>query len=69
MISFLSLNYFRSYACLIEQLVTRSEDLKMEKGKYLENFYIALDDNMSTIQKWKMLCMIIQLQKKVRVWQ
>lgn len=23
----------------------------MEKGKYLENFYIALDDNMSTIQK------------------
>jgi hypothetical protein len=51
MISFLSLNYFRSYACLIEQLVTRSEDLKMEKGKYLENFYIALDDNMSTIQK------------------
>lgn len=50
-ISFLSLNYFRSYACLIEQLVTRSEDLKMEKGKYLENFYIALDDNMSTIQK------------------
>ena len=51
MISFLSLNYFRSYACLIEQLVTRSEDLKMEKGKYLENFYIALDDNMSTIQR------------------
>lgn len=51
MISFLSFNYFRSYACLIEQLVTRSEDLKMEKGKYLENFYIALDDNMSTIQK------------------
>lgn len=51
MISFLSLNYFRSYACLIEQLVTRSEDLKMEKGRYLENFYIALDDNMSTIQK------------------
>lgn len=51
MIAFLSLNYFRSYACLIEQLVTRSEDLKMEKGKYLENFYIALDDNMSTIQK------------------
>lgn len=51
MISFLSLNYFRSYACLIEQLVTRSEDLKMERGKYLENFYIALDDNMSTIQK------------------
>lgn len=51
MISFLSLNYFRSYACLIEQLVTHSEDLKMEKGKYLENFYIALDDNMSTIQK------------------
>lgn len=51
MISFLSLDYFRSYACLIEQLVTRSEDLKMEKGKYLENFYIALDDNMSTIQK------------------
>lgn len=51
MISFLSLSYFRSYACLIEQLVTRSEDLKMEKGKYLENFYIALDDNMSTIQK------------------
>ena len=51
MISFLSLNYFRSYACLIEQLVTRSEDLKMEKGKYLESFYIALDDNMSTIQK------------------
>lgn len=51
MISFLSLNYFRSYACLIEQFVTRSEDLKMEKGKYLENFYIALDDNMSTIQK------------------
>lgn len=51
MISFLSLSYFRSYACLIEQLVTRSEDLKMEKGRYLENFYIALDDNMSTIQK------------------
>ena len=51
MISFLSLNYFRSYACLIEQLVTRSEDLKMEKGKYLENFDIALDDNMSTIQR------------------
>lgn len=51
MISFLSLNYFRSYACLIEQLVTRSEDLKMEKGTYLENLYIALDDNMSTIQK------------------
>lgn len=51
MISFLSISYFRSYACLIEQLVTRSEDLKMEKGKYLENFYIALDDNMSTIQK------------------
>ena len=51
MISFLSLNYFRSYACLIEQLVTRSEDLKMEKGKYLDNFYIALDDNMSTMQK------------------
>lgn len=51
MISFLSLNYFRSYACLIEQLVTRSEDLKMEKGKYLEDFYIALDDNMSTIQR------------------
>lgn len=51
MISFLSLNYFRSYACLIEQIVTRSEDLKMEKGRYLENFYIALDDNMSTIQK------------------
>lgn len=51
MISFLSVNYFRSYACLMEQLVTRSEDLKMEKGKYLDNFYIALDDNMSTIQK------------------
>lgn len=51
MISFLSISYFRSYACLIEQLVTRSEDLKMEKGKYLENFYIALDDNMSTIQR------------------
>lgn len=51
MISFLSINYFRSYVCLIEQLVTRSEDLKMEKGRYLENFYIALDDNMSTIQK------------------
>lgn len=51
MISFLSISYFRSYACLIEQLVTRSEDLKMEKGRYLENFYIALDDNMSTIQK------------------
>lgn len=51
MISFLSISYFRSYACLIEQLVTRSEDLKMEKGRYLENFYIVLDDNMSTIQK------------------
>lgn len=51
MISFLSISYFRSYACLIEQLVTRSEDLKMEKGRYLEDFYIALDDNMSTIQK------------------
>lgn len=51
MISFLSISYFRSYACLIEQLVTCSEDLKMEKGRYLENFYIALDDNMSTIQK------------------
>ena len=64
MISFLSLNYFRSYACLIEQLVTRSEDLKMEKGKYLENFYIALDDKCLQYKKWKMQCIIIQLQKK-----
>lgn len=32
-ISFLSIDYLRSYSCLMEQLMTRSEDLKEEKGK------------------------------------
>ena len=64
MISFLSLNYFRSYACLIEQLVTRSEDLKILRIFILHWMIICLQ-----YKKWKMQCMIIQLQKKVRVWQ
>lgn len=50
MVSFLSMDYLRSYACLIEQLMTRSEDLKEEKGKFLHNVYVTLDETMGSMQ-------------------
>lgn len=50
MISFISMDFMRSYACLIEQLVCTSQDLIDQKGKALTNFFIVLDKDMGTVQ-------------------
>lgn len=50
MVSFISIDFMRSYACLIEQLMPASDDMIEEKGKKLPNFYISLDERMGTPQ-------------------
>ena len=51
MVSFLSIDYMRSYPCFIEQLVISSNDMIEDRGKKLPNFYISLDERMETPQR------------------
>lgn len=50
MVSFLSIDYMRSYACFIEQLMISSDDMIEDRGEKLPNFYISLDGKMGTPQ-------------------
>ena len=49
-ITLLSVNYMRSYACFIEQLINRSEDMKEDRGASLPVIYISLDKKMGSKQ-------------------
>ena len=49
-ISFLSPNYMRSYACMIELLLNQSEDMKDDRGDSLPVIYVSLDSNMGCLQ-------------------
>ncbi len=50
-VAFLSINYIRSYACLMEQLANRTDMMKQRMGKPLPVFYIALEPQMGTLQQ------------------
>lgn len=50
MISFVSIDFMRSYACMIEQLLVTSNSMLKKKGKVLPNFYISLDEQMGSPQ-------------------
>lgn len=48
-VSFLSIDYMRSYACLAEQLANRTARMHTLMGKPLPVFYVALDPDLSTL--------------------
>lgn len=50
-VAFLSINYMRSYACLMEQLANRTDTMRQRMGKPLPVFYIALEPRMGTLQQ------------------
>ena len=50
-ITFLSINYMRSYACFIEQLINLSGEMEEDRGEALPVIYIALDDKMTSKQE------------------
>lgn len=52
-VTFLSINYMRSYACLMEQLANRTSTMKERRGGPLPVFYMALEPEMETVQRMK----------------
>ncbi|NBK93611.1 hypothetical protein D5278_16805 [bacterium 1XD21-13] len=50
-ITFLSINYMRSYACLVEQMANRTNRMRKHAGKLLPVFYVALEPELSTLQQ------------------
>lgn len=51
MITFLSISYMRSYACLMEQLANRTDKMQRRHGKPLPVFYVALQPEMESLQQ------------------
>lgn len=49
-ITFLSIHYLRSYACLIEQLINYSNALKKKLGRRLPVFFYSLQKEMEKVQ-------------------
>lgn len=49
-VAFLSIDYMRSYACLMEQLANCTKQMKKRKKNSLPVFYIALEPNLETLQ-------------------
>ena len=52
-ISFLSINYMRSYACLMEQLANQSKQLRSTAGKFHPMFFIALEQELRSLQSMR----------------
>ncbi len=50
-VAFLSIDYMRSYACLMEQMANRTNKMRKRMGKSLPVFYVALDPSLSTLQQ------------------
>ena len=50
-VAFLSMDYMRSYACLMEQLANRTYRMRKRMGKPLPVFYVALDPALCTVQQ------------------
>lgn len=50
MIAFLSIDYMRSYACMMELLLSDGHRMHMDRGEKLPTLYIALEDQMRTPQ-------------------
>ncbi len=50
-VTFLSINYMRSYACLVEQMANRTNRMRRHAGKQLPVFYVALESELSTLQQ------------------
>lgn len=50
-VAFLSINYMRSYACLVEQMANRTNKMRKRMGKPLPVFYVALDPELATLQQ------------------
>ena len=50
-VAFLSINYMRSYACLMEQLANRTQRLRRKVRGFHPVFYSALEPEMGSIQK------------------
>ena len=48
--AFLSVNYMRSYACLMEQMANRTNKMRKRRGRPLPMFYVALEPEMNTVQ-------------------
>lgn len=49
-ISFLSLNYMRSYACMLELLLNQSNDMKDDRGESLPVIYVSLQKEIGSPQ-------------------
>ena len=52
-VAFLSINYLRSYACLIEQLANRTDLMRQKAGKLHPVFFITLEPEMNSTQNIK----------------
>ena len=50
-VTFLSISYLRSYACLMEQLANRTSIMRERRGGPLPVFYMALEPEMETVQR------------------
>lgn len=50
-VTFLSINYMRSYACLVEQMANRTNRMRKHAGRFLPVFYVALDPELGTLQQ------------------
>ena len=50
-VAFLSVDYMRSYACLMEQMANRTNKMRKRMGKPLPVFYVALDPALGTLQQ------------------
>lgn len=50
-VTFLSISYLRSYACLMEQLANRTSTMRERRGGPLPVFYMALEPEMETVQR------------------
>ena len=50
MVAFVSTGYLGSYACLAELLANRTETQRMKRGKPLPVLYLALEEQLRTVQ-------------------
>lgn len=50
-VSFLSIDYMRSYACLVEQMANRTGRMRRHAGRLLPVFYVALEPELSSLQR------------------
>lgn len=52
-IAFLSIDYMRSYACLMEQLANQSKQLRNTVGRFHPMFFISLEKELNSVQNMR----------------